>query len=383
MKKARILFEAGPMVDSKKTGVGYYTSSLFSTLGVVNDPKFELTGYYFNFLSKNNKQPPALPHVGFHKIWLIPGKLLSVCRRLGFQPYIEFFMAKRVDLFFFTNYVSLPTLRQAKKALVIYDLSFLDCAEYTQEKNLEFLQNFCPPSIRNADILVTISEFTKQRLMHHFPDLKSDIVITPIPPLELGDESTALSDKLKKLGVSPAKYILYLGTIEPRKNILNLVRAYALLPAAVQNEYALVLAGGNGWKNEATLVEIANLRAKGIKIITTGYITEQEKGALYTHATCFVLPSHYEGFGMPILEAMQYKLPVTVSDIPVFHEVAGDAASYFDKDSPSAIAKSVLALIQDNELREMLNLKSAEQLKKFSWDANAKLILEAFNKHVA
>jgi len=371
------------MVDNAKTGIGYYVDFLIRKLGA--QPRdLDLRGYFFDFLGSNHKNVPNIPGVTFRKISLIPGKILSVTRRLGFQPHLELFTStKSADIIFYTNYVALPTLRRRKMALAVYDLSFLDCPEFTQPVNLKYLQRFCPPSIKSADVIVTISEFTKQRLLHYYPDLRAEIVVTPIPPVaDAVRKNNIIPTRLTDLGVHAGKYILYLGTIEPRKNIKQLVEAYALLPQEARDVYSLVLAGGKGWKDEEILNAIATARGAGCNIIQTGYISDDEKVALYSNARCFTLPSHYEGFGMPILEAMQYDIPVAVSDIPVFHEVAGEAASYFDKDNPSSIANSLQQVLSDEAKRTRLCTYGTQQLTSFSWQHNAEIVSDAFERLV-
>jgi glycosyltransferase involved in cell wall biosynthesis len=381
MPKPKVLFEAGPMVDVKKTGVGFYVSRLITSLGSHYGDKLELNGYYFDFLHHNHKEPPAIDGVSFSAISLVPGKLLSLFRRLGLQPFLEFFTTKSSDIVFFTNYVALPLLRKRKMALAIYDLSYLDMPQYTQAVNLLFMQRFCSRSIRRADLIITISEFTKERLLHHFPDLQAKIVITPIPPDEIKITSDGiLNERLTSLGITPHSYLLFISTLEPRKNVQNLVKAYAELPADIRDKYALVLSGGKGWKDEGILAEIVSQQAKGLNIITTGYISEEEKHALYTNASVFVMPSHYEGFGMPILESMQYNLPVACSDIAVFHEAAGEAAVYFDKNSPAAIAETLTNLLGDQTLQQKLIASGQQQVTAFDWSQNATIVYNAFTE---
>jgi glycosyltransferase involved in cell wall biosynthesis len=380
MPKPKILFDASPMMDVKKSGVGYYVGHLFSSLGEHYGNKLQLTGYYFDFLGHGHKAPPTLKGATFQKIWLMPGKLLSVCRRLGFQPFLELFTQRNADIVLFTNYVSLPMIRKKRSALVIYDLSFLDHPEYMQTINLEYLKRFCAPSIRRADLIITISEFTKQRLLHHFPDLKAPIIITPIPPVETDTTPVPLDERLTDLGIQAQKYLLFVSTLEPRKNVQNLIKAYVTLPKQIRNEYALVLAGGKGWKDEEIHEDIKTQQDAGANIILTGYISETEKKALYSQASLFVMPSHYEGFGMPILEAMQYGIPVACSDIPIFREVAGNAAEYFDKDDATSISNTLHNVLTNGSRRKRLKQASAEQLDKFSWEDIAKNVYTALRK---
>lgn len=378
MDKLRVLFEAGPMVDKHKTGVGYFVDYLIQSLAKTNS--VDLTGYYFDFLGKNKTPTPNLKNTRFERISLIPGKTLSITRRLGWQPPLGFFTkTSHYDVALFTNYVSLPTSPSSKVALIVYDLGFIDHPDFTEQKNLAYLESFSTKSIRSADLIITISEFTKKRIKGLFPHITCPIIVTPIPPVSpppypLEKESSIL----KKFSLNRYKYILYLGTIEPRKNLKNLIIAYSLLPAKIRSTHPLVLAGGKGWKDEEIRQAISEYQSKGYNIITTGYITDEEKAVLYNNTACFTLPSHYEGFGMPILEAMQYSAPVAISDIPVFHEVAGQAAIYFNQDDPDSIAREISRLIDDTKLRQKLAKQQVKELTKYSWESNASLVVDAF-----
>ena len=368
------------MVDQNKSGVGHYVENLVNSLANQNT-KYFMVGYYFNFLGLNTVRLPNIKGLRLHQIWLIPGKILSLCRRFGFQPFLEIFLRSSASFIIFTNYVSLPMVNNRRKqALVVYDLCFLDHPDFIQNVNLAYLNRFCPPSIRRADLIITISEFTKSRIQHYFPELKTPILITPIPPMEISSPAAKENDRLKALGIIPRKYVLYLGTIEPRKNLQNLMDAYIKLEKDLSASYSLVLAGGRGWKDEQIIQDIKTYQENGFNIITPGYVTDIEKSYLYQNAACFVLPSHYEGFGMPVLEAMQYKVPVVVSDIEVFREVAGDAALYFDKDNSKDISRKISDLLTNPEIRTELISKGNERLTQFSWEDNAKKVFGAIEQ---
>jgi glycosyltransferase involved in cell wall biosynthesis len=150
----------------------------------------------------------------------------------------------------------------------------------------------------------------------------------------------------------------------------------------LKNQYGLVLAGGMGWDTEGPMAEIKLLQDSGEKIVVTGYVDEDTRAYLYQNATLLAIPSHYEGFGMPLLEAMSYGVPVAASDIPVFHEVAGEAAVYFNKDDPASIASSLNSLISDESLRNQQIERSTGQLKKFDWDKIAGEVMQNFKRIV-
>jgi glycosyltransferase involved in cell wall biosynthesis len=376
VKERKILLEAGPMVSKNKSGVGYYVEGLLRSLATENHGDLNLSAYYFDFLGLNKPKTPDIKGLYFHKIKIIPGKIISVCRKIGFQPFLELFIFTKSDLVLFTNYVALPLLRRGTKTgLIVYDMSFFDTEEYVQEKNLYSLQRYAPKSILKADIIITISEFTRSRILHHFPELKAKIIVTPIPPIYSSRNKIPLPPNFKKLGIKKGKYILYIGTIEPRKNIESLIRAYAQLSKQEIDEFSLVLAGGKGWKDDGILQEIEQQQKNGLSIINTGYITDKYRDSLYQNACCVVLASHYEGFGMPIVEAMQYKIPIVVSDIAVFRETAGDAALYFNHNSIEDISEKISLILKDKGLRSTLVSNGIEQLKKYSWKSNADLVL--------
>lgn len=368
------------MVDTKKTGVGYYVNHLITALGERHHDQLDLIGYYSNFMKRHPYAIPTIPGAMFRPITFIPNKALSLCRRLGFQPPLSLLTRLDATIIFFTNYVAMPVPKDRKVVLAIYDLSFLDCPEFMEKKNAAYLQRFSPPSILRADTIITISQFTKDRLLYHFPQLAANIIVTPIPPLPKIAPQSSGNEYLRSLDLRNKGYILYLGTIEPRKNVQNLVNAYSLLPDHVRNEYPLVLAGGKGWRDEDILASINVAKKQGLNIVQTGYINQDQKEHLYSHAACFVFPSHYEGFGMPILEAMQHNVPVAVSNIPVFKEVAGGAALYFDKDNAHDIALKIEELLTRPGASKKLAERARKRLSTYSWDDNTRQVYDGLRR---
>lgn len=377
-----ILFDAGPMLDNGKTGVGYYVTNIIAAISNKYGNDITLDGYGFNFLGRHETVKYSQFSGSLKEIRFIPGKVLSLCRRLGFQPHLGLLVRSRYSHVFFTNYLALPVSKSTHVTVFIYDLGFMDHPEFMHEVNLKVQLRFLPASMRRADTIVTISEFTKQRIQHHFPDIKATIVVTPIPPVTLDNKtSTPLNSRLKELGIKDKKYFLYLGTLEPRKNLVLLIQAFMALPESIRSEYSLILAGGRGWKDSEINNQIDQAVTKGVPIITTGYVSESEKEALYGNALSFVMPSHYEGFGMPILEAMTYNIPVIVSDIPVFREVAKDAVLYFDKDSVTDISEKMIHIIKDLDLQKQLVEQGNILLKSFApWSKNAETIINAIKR---
>lgn len=366
-KPLRVLFDASPLIGNR-SGVGIYTQGLVDALERYHGEQFELTGFYFNFLGRKKIDFQSLPStVKLKPIHFFPGIFLPLlARRFGFQIPVEFLVFKKYDVHLFTNFISLPTLRKTPQVITVHDLGCFDFPEFVQDKNLVYLQKLLPSSIRRAAKILTISNFTKKRVLHYSHRTSSDIQVAHIPP-EPTLESIKLAEGLKKFDLQKGHYILYVGTIEPRKNLIQLIKAYALLPEELLVQYPLVLAGSIGWKHEGIMNAVDEARLAGCKIIMTGYFSNLEKAALYTYGSIFVLPSHYEGFGMPVLEAMSYKIPVLLSDIEVFHEVAGNAALYANKDDVFELSRIMVKVLESKKIRSQLVHAGDEHLKKYSW----------------
>lgn len=368
-KKIKILFDANPLVNSSKSGVGYYSERLLIALASKYPDDVHIVGHYFNFLNRKKPSLPQLPNISYKQTVLFPTKAVNILRRIGIEIPLDLFVRTKADFAIFPNFVSMPFLHHIPSAVIVHDLGYLECPEYILPGNRTFLTRFVPKSIKRSELVITISEATKSVIKRYYGTPDSKFLITPIPPQRNDIKPVKPADMR-------GKYILFLSTLEPRKNFIGLVRAYMLLPKSLRDTYGLVLAGGPGWNVDQELVEIQKLQSEGNNITTTGYISEGEKAWLLANASLFVMPSHYEGFGMPILEAMSTKTPAAVSDIPVFHEVAGDAAVYFDKDNLQSIARTIEDVLSDKTKQDLLVSNGVKRVAMFDWDDVAKNVFE-------
>jgi glycosyltransferase involved in cell wall biosynthesis len=176
----------------------------------------------------------------------------------------------------------------------------------------------------------------------------------------------------------PDKFILYLGTIEPRKNISGLISAFEQIADKPElKDYELVIVGAGGWKNSEVYRAVKNSKYKNrIKLI--GYIENSEKIYYYNLCTIFCYPSFYEGFGLPVLEAMACGAPVITSNLSSLPEVAGDAALLIDPAEENSISRAIITLASDEKLRELYSSRGVERAKMFSWQKSAVEYLEIF-----
>jgi glycosyltransferase involved in cell wall biosynthesis len=181
---------------------------------------------------------------------------------------------------------------------------------------------------------------------------------------------------LSRLKIHPP-FLLFVGTLEPRKNLVRLIRAYRRA-AASGIPHSLVLAGPLGWRHQQLHREIA-LRGAG-EILLTGQLSGPDLGALFRHASAFVYPALYEGFGLPVLEAMAHGLPVITSNTSSLPEVAGEAAVGVDPESTREIAAAIEALLTDSALADKLAARARARADRFSWDETARLTLQVYEK---
>ena len=255
----------------------------------------------------------------------------------------------------------------AKYVLTIHDLVW-KYAPQTMRKTSYWLEKYqMPYSIRQADLILADSTATKESILQTFK-----VYDAKLKALKLG--ATRLQLEGLKLGYIKQPYILFVGTLEPRKNLKRLLEAYALLSLNLKRQFPLVIAGGKGWGNVQLCAEIKRLNLED-KIKLLDYVDEQKLHALYKNAHCLVMPSLYEGFGLPLVEAMQYGVPVLTSDNSSMPEVAGEAAILVDAGSVPSIAEGLNKLLTDRALHSKLSDHALKQAEQFNWDdATQKLI---------
>lgn len=368
----KIRIETGSLNRKNVSGIGYYTQRLASALA--EEPSIQIESFSFNFLGRQPQQPLS-DKVSTRTNKLFPLRIYAKLESHGLAPAFDIFM-KKVDLTIFPNYSSWPTVNSRLIATTIHDLTYVKHPELVEEGNLAHLNRVTKRSIAKSDYILTVSETAKNELVETFGVSPDKIITTSIPPEEKFFRPSS-NEIHNKYGIPTDKYILFISTIEPRKNLPKLIEAYRLLPKIVQDEYSLVIAGGMGWKSEESQQSIAYTERDGLNVKYIGYIDEEDKSALYQKASLYVMPSIYEGFGMPILEAFASKVPVVASNIPVLRETAGEGAVFFEHNNPADISSSISSVLSDPKISSLLIKKGQQELKKHSWPKNAKKLLRA------
>jgi glycosyltransferase involved in cell wall biosynthesis len=281
-----------------------------------------------------------------------------------------------------SNNFSFPSGATAKKVMTIYDMGYLDCPEFTTEANRMVCFQGAFEASLYADHIVTISEFSKASFLKYFPyypeERISVVYLGNRPTLKRIKQESEWHTVQRKFGLEET-FWLGVGTVEPRKNYRLLLEAYAELVSAGKETKPLYIAGGKGWMEESIQKKVKELGIDNwVKFL--GYVTDEELSVLYSKCFAFVYPSHYEGFGLPVLEAMNCGAPVITSNNSSLPEVAGDAALYIDSQNANQLVQAMSRLNNDSELRNELVRKSEMQASKFSWDRAAEQILSIYQK---
>jgi glycosyltransferase involved in cell wall biosynthesis len=383
----------GRTIKSTATGVGQYAENLVRSL-----LKIDHENHYVLFLIEPNDEIEAQ---NLTKI-LVTGYERMVLNRwwenLILPQYIQ---AHHIDLYFSPAY-ALPYLprfaplgavmpgkriRQllniqpkARYVVTIHDLISYIHPEFFTPKMRMWQKFFVPNALKVADMIIADSETTKQDITRLFDTDPTRIeVIWPwfdTKYQQVADEN--LLREVRSAYGLPDKFILCLGTVEPRKNIAGLARAYSMLPAHLQKEYRLVLGGALGWYADSIMNEVRSINTHG-SIIHLDYVEHRHMPALYTLASCLAFPSFYEGFGLPLVEAMACGAPILTSNISAIPDVVGDAALLVDPWDTTGIARALEQILTDRRLQDTLRARGFERMKLFDWRRNTERTLSVFN----
>jgi len=291
-----------------------------------------------------------------------------------------FLLTNKVDTYH-TQYI-LPFLvpQRTKVLLHIHDVSFRAYPKLIGWKDLFFLDFFIPRSLARAERILVPSQFTKDEIVDYYGVAPEKIVVISNA---LGEDFLVSGNDVSPLLVQkkyhlPEDFIVYIGTLQPRKNIPFLIRAFAELRKRLP-QMSLVLVGDREGHHVDSGIERA-LEETGVaeSVCFPGYIDEHDLKGMLQSSSLFVFPSLYEGFGIPLLEAMSQEVPVAASDIPVLHEVAGEAAAYFDNTSIASCEEKLYTLCTDREQRARGISLGKSRLSYFSWKKSAKTLLALY-----
>jgi glycosyltransferase involved in cell wall biosynthesis len=285
----------------------------------------------------------------------------------------------RADLLHALGFVS-PFGWRGPTVVTVYDLSFLRFPEVFNRANRLYLGTFTPPSLRRADRVITISESARQDV----------IELCGVPPERVTPILLAADERFKPAAPAevrafrarhnlPERFVLYLGTLEPRKNVETLVRAYALLREQGSDDHVLVLAGPRGWQYEPIFDLVKSLGLSD-SVMLPGFVPAEEQALWYSSATVFAFPSRYEGFGLPLLEAMACGAPVVSSSASSLPEVVGDAGLLVDPMDVAGLSAALRELLEDEDRRQALAAAGRARASEFSWRRMASETVQVYRE---
>ena len=376
----RVGLDAIPLVAAK-TGIGHYTDALADALARVhpNHQYTLLSPFDFAFGSNGHHYPATDGNGSGNQVGTTkPPNLIkqflpvrSIFRHWWLVGLPALMRISPFDVFHGTNYC-IPLWANCPTVVTIHDLSLFTQAHTHENENVKRGKRRMPLMARRATLIIAPSEWTKHETIEHLGVKEHKLRVIPeaarphLRPLR-EDE---IQPVLEKHGIR-GPYLLYVGTIEPRKNLLTLLRAYADLLRTTEHGPQLVLAGGKGWLFEEVFALVEELRLQE-HVKFTGYVDDADLPALYSAAQAFVYPSLYEGFGLPPLEAMACGAPVITSNVTSLPEVVGKAGLTHAPEDARALTAAMAKLLGDFNTRTHFQRAGLERAQLFSWERAAR-----------
>ena len=385
---------------SPLTGIGHYIRNLFGAMTAIQSAQL----YYFDGATirqhmsepiahneANGEQQPSTSGVnklrvtkalyGWAKRWVPRARTL---RRMAEKTSFAW-QAQNLDsnvLYHEPNYLPLPY--NGPLVLTICDLSCFDHPASHPIERVRMMEKELPKAIERADHLVVISKATQASLQHWFsvPSHKISNTYLAADARFQPRSIDMLTPVLASMDLVPEAYVLCVGTLEPRKNLITLFEAYSRLPADLRARYPLVLAGMKGWHTEELMTSAQALLARQ-ELRILGYVSDETVAHLYSGAAVVCYPSRYEGFGLPALEAMASGVPVICSNATSLPEVVGPDGLLFDPDDVLGFTEGLRQVLEDRQFARALGLRGLARSYEFSWHKCATETLDVYAKVLA
>jgi glycosyltransferase involved in cell wall biosynthesis len=357
------------LMDKEPSGVSEHTFNLVKK-NIENDKKNQYILFYNSF--KNIEE--RIPDFNNAKIvkTKYPNKIFNILMQ-GFLKYPKLDKHLKVDAFLMPNFSFIALSKECKKIIIVHDLSFIRYKEFFSLKMILWHKLINVKKILNqADKIIAVSKNTKNDIVELFK-IKENKVKVIYPGLDkIFKEKNKSSEKINKIKIKyklPENYFLYLGTLEPRKNIIGIIKAYEIFRKNNKDfkEYKLIIAGGKGWKSDG-IFKVYKKSKYHDDIKFLGYVKKEDKVYLYNLAKIFLFPSFFEGFGFPPLEAMACGTPVIVGNNSSLSEAIGSSGIQVNPYKQELIAKAIEILLKDKNLYKEYKERGFKKALEFRWD---------------
>lgn len=374
LRKTRFFVDAAALVDNHLSGVGHATYHVVEALS--RDNAFTDTHRIILVVHRHSRA--RLSRWNFNQAVVpcslpLPGRVLNWLLKHNALPWLDLFLGRGVYLF--PNFRNWPLLH-SRSITYIHDVAFARHPETVEPRNLAHLRRNVARWIERATTIVTVSNASKREIVDEFGVEPSKIAVA-----HNGVDRTRYrrSDRRRieatkrDLGIA-GEYIIYVGNIEPRKNLIRLIAAYRSLPKALADRYQLVMVGSGGWLNRGITDAISDAQSDGYRIIRPSrFVEDAEIVDLYSGARCAVLPSLHEGFGMPVLEALACGTRVVAADLDAIHEAGGDLVSYCDPLDVASIATALRQTVESEPAADFQS-RARQHAENHTWQRTADII---------
>lgn len=386
--KSKILVNVNA-IRAPLTGIGYYTLNIVKALiskdtevvGIRNGMLLDaqaLRELLVSFDSQNSKlgSQGKLKALAVRTLQTLPGvyKIKKHLIELRAEKILKV-LSQKGYVYFEPSFI--PLKYNGPTITTIHDLSFLSHPDFHPKQRVDFLESEIEKSIDNSNHVVVDSDFILKELRQSYPQSisKSSTLYLGVEPAFRPYERSEVTKILARFGLGYKGFILSVATLEPRKNLTRLIEAYSRLPATIRTTMPLVLAGGQGWKMKELLSSAEKLHDAN-QIIFTGYLADKELKHLYSAARLFAYPSLYEGFGLPVVEAMASGTPVLTSKIGATAEISGESAMLVDPYCVKDIHFGLEKVLSDSEFAKALGDSALAYVRRYSWASTADRLLE-------
>ena len=371
----KILVNATSLV-TLPTGIGRYTLSMYREM-MKRFPEEGYTFFYDYYYSKELKIQ-ASPLVSKLRGKMVHRRgVIARGARKAKATWTKFSsLFRHFDVYHEPNFVPMD-FPASKIVTTIHDLSFMLYPQWHPKERVEFMEKNFASRLKLSDVILTVSEYGKREVEKYvgIPGDKIRVVYNAVDerfrPLSKASVTTYLRAKRY-----PEDYVLFVGAVEPRKNLETLIGAFGDIERSFGNLH-LIIVGPKGWLYESVFKKVEELGLTN-KVHFTGFVADEELIYLYNGAQVFVYPSFYEGFGIPVLEAMACKIPVIVSNTSSLPELVGDAGMLVDPHSQEGFAEAMRKVLGDKDEAERLSEKGYLRSANFSWEKSAKALMDIF-----